>query len=44
MPTADEDELAGVAGIKQSATEAWRKRGKGPPHIVFGNVTLYPRE
>ena len=39
----DED-LQALANVKASTTEAWRKRGKGPAYIVFGNAILYPRE
>jgi hypothetical protein len=37
-------ELQALAKVKASTTEAWRKRGKGPAYIVFGNAILYPRE
>ena len=36
-------ELQALAKVKASTTEAWRKRGKGPAYIVFGNAILYPR-
>lgn len=29
-------------GVKASTTEAWRKRGSGPPHVMCGNSPLYP--
>jgi hypothetical protein len=37
-------DLAALAGIKYSTTEAWAKRGDGPPFVMLGNRRLYPRE
>ena len=39
-----EDELKALGKLKPSTPEAWRKRGKGPPYILFGNAYLYPRK
>lgn len=39
----DED-LQLLGGVKGTTTEAWRKRGRGPGYIVFGNRVLYPRK
>ena len=38
-----DEELQALAKVKASTTLAWRKRGKGPAYIVFGNAILYPR-
>jgi hypothetical protein len=38
-----EAQLAALAGTKVSTVESWRKRGKGPPYILFGTRYLYPR-
>jgi len=38
-----EDDLARLGGVTLGTVEAWRKRGEGPPYIVFGNTILYPR-
>jgi hypothetical protein len=32
-----------LTGITESTEEAHRKRGIAPPHIIIGNVVLYPR-
>ena len=38
------DEDVQVLGkVKPSTTEAWRKRGEGPPYVLLGNRPLYPR-
>jgi hypothetical protein len=39
-----EVELRALAKITSSTAEAWRKRGRGPPYIVFGNAILYPMD
>lgn len=39
----EDAELQALAKVKASTLEAWRKRGKGPAYIVFGNAILYPR-
>lgn len=38
-----EPELCALAEVLPSTAEAWRKRGTGPEHIVFGRAILYPR-
>lgn len=37
-------DLCLLAGITLTTATAWRKRGKGPAHIQFGNQVLYPRK
>jgi hypothetical protein len=37
-------DLCALARVKPSTTEAWRKRGIGPPYVLLGNRYLYPRE
>jgi hypothetical protein len=37
-------DLCALARVKPSTTEAWRKRGEGPPYVLLGNAYLYPRE
>lgn len=37
-------DLCDLAGVKETTTEAWRKRGVGPPYVMLGNRPLYPRE
>lgn len=32
-----------LAGVTPGTAEAWRKRGKGPAYVLFGNRYLYPR-
>jgi len=39
----DED-LQALGGLQPGTTEAWRKRGKGPPYLIFGNRPLYPKK
>ena len=39
-----EGDMNTLARIKSSTSEAWRKRGIGPPYVLFGNRVLYPRE
>jgi hypothetical protein len=39
-----ETDLCAIARVKSTTTEAWRKRGKGPSYVLFGNRVLYPRE
>ena len=39
----DED-LQALGDVKPTTTEAWRKRGKGPPYLIFGNRALYPKK
>jgi len=39
----DED-LQKLAKVEPGTTEAWRKRGKGPPYLILGNQILYPRK
>ena len=36
-------DLQALGGLQPGTTEAWRKRGKGPPYLIFGNRPLYPR-
>jgi hypothetical protein len=38
----DED-LQLLADVEPATTESWRKRGKGPAYVLFGNRFLYPR-
>ena len=38
----DED-LQLLGGLKNTTTDAWRKRGQGPDYILLGNRYLYPR-
>jgi len=38
----DED-LQTLGGIQPGTTDAWRRRGKGPPYLIFGNRVLYPK-
>jgi hypothetical protein len=44
LDCATEGELLKLGKLKPSTTAAWRKRGKGPPYILFGNAYLYPRK
>lgn len=39
-----DDDVCALARVKPSTTEAWRKRGDGPPYVLFGNRPLYPIE
>jgi hypothetical protein len=39
-----EQDLNLLSGTQPSTTDAWRRRGKGPEYILFGNAILYPRE
>lgn len=39
-----EEDFRTLAGITSNTAEAWRKRGKGPAYILFGNRYLYPRD
>ena len=39
-----EVDVSDLARIAPTTLEAWRKRGKGPPYVLFGNRFLYPRE
>lgn len=39
-----EDDLLVLAGITHGTAAAWRKRGNGPPYLLFGNRYLYPRK
>jgi len=39
-----EDDLLALADITPSTAEAWRKRHRGPAHIIVGNRVFYPRE
>ena len=38
-----DSELQAIGEVKSSTTAAWRRRGKEPAYIVFGNAILYPR-
>jgi hypothetical protein len=38
-----EEDARILANVAPGTTEAWRKRGKGPPYVLFGNRFLYPR-
>lgn len=38
------EDLCALAGITEGTEEAWRKRGKAPPHIVLGRSILYPTQ
>ena len=38
-----EGELQALANATPKTVEAWRKRGKGPAYVLFGNRFLYPR-
>ena len=38
----DENELATLAGVKNSTLDSWRKRGKGPDYVLLGCNYLYP--
>lgn len=38
-----EGDVLTLGNLKPNTLEAWRKRGKGPPYIVFGRTFLYPR-
>lgn len=39
-----EEELQALAKATPGTVESWRKRGKGPAYILFGNRFLYPRK
>jgi Helix-turn-helix domain len=39
-----EPDLCLLAKITPSTAESWRKRGKGPAYVLFGNAYLYPRQ
>lgn len=39
-----EHDVCELARIAPGTLEAWRKRGKGPPYVLFGNRFLYPRD
>lgn len=39
-----EQDAAALAGVKPATLEAWRKRGKGPAWVRWGNRVMYPRE
>lgn len=39
-----DSDLCALARVKPTTSEAWRKRGIGPPYVLFGNRYLYPRE
>lgn len=39
-----DEELQVLADATPGTVEAWRKRGKGPKYILFGNRYLYPRK
>jgi hypothetical protein len=39
-----DSDLCELARVKPTTTEAWRKRGIGPPYVLLGNRYLYPRE
>jgi hypothetical protein len=38
-----EADLLLLAKVTPVTAESWRKRGKGPAYLVFGNRVLYPR-
>ena len=37
-------DVSEIADVKPSTTDAWAKRGEGPPYVMFGNRRLYPLE
>lgn len=37
-------DVSDLGRIAPTTLEAWRKRGKGPPYVLFGNRFLYPRD
>jgi hypothetical protein len=37
------DDVCALYKITPGTADAWRKRRKGPEHIVAGAATLYPR-
>ena len=39
-----EEEVQVLGDATPGTVEAWRKRGKGPKYILFGNRFLYPRK
>jgi predicted site-specific integrase-resolvase len=39
-----EEDAAALARVKPETLEAWRKRGKGPAWVRWGNRVMYPRE
>lgn len=36
-----ENQIAVLAGVKLSTLESWRKHGKGPDYVRFGNAYFY---
>lgn len=39
-----EEDAAALASVKPETLEAWRKRGKGPAWVRWGNRVMYSRE
>ena len=39
---ASEEEVQQLVKLKPGTLESWRKHGKGPSYILFGNAFLYP--
>jgi len=39
-----ENQVASLAKAKLTTVEDWRKRGKGPEYILFGNAFFYEFE
>jgi hypothetical protein len=39
-----EGDICLLAKVSPSTAESWRKRGKGPAYVLFGNRYLYPRQ
>ena len=39
-----EEDLCILADVEPTTAENWRKRGKGPAYVLFGNRFLYPRK
>lgn len=37
-------QLCLLGGITESTADSWRRRGKGPAYVIFGNAVLYPRK
>lgn len=39
-----EPDLCLLGGITLGTAETWRKRGRGPSYVLFGNRYFYPRQ
>lgn len=37
------EDICDLYGITPGTAESWRKRGKGPAHIIAGTRPLYPK-